>query len=94
MMKKKQVLVIGIFICLSLMLGACTSSAPMMEASLPQMEDESYSRDSGVMSEPAVEGAEESAPKMESGAGLGDADNPVERMVIYNADLQIAVENP
>ena len=95
-MKKKQILVIGLFMCLSLILGACAASSPqyLEEAVEAPMVDESYSRDSGVMAEPAMEWEEESAPKMESGAGLGDADNPVDRMVIYNADLQIAVENP
>jgi len=97
-MKKKQILVVGLFVCLSLMLGACASAkmnAPaeaLPPVAMPEAE-ESYSRDSYAAEEPAMEWEDESAPK-QSGSGLGDADNPVERMVIYNADLQIAVENP
>ncbi len=98
MMKKKQILVIVLFVCLSLILGACASSAPMNAAQegLPPMAmpeaEESSSRDY-VSEEPAMEMEVESAPG-QTGSGLGDASNPVERMVIYNADLQIAVENP
>ena len=98
-MKKKQILVIGLFMCLSLILGACAASSPQYmeeaaEAPMAGYDNGAYNRDSMVVEEAAMEMDEEAGPKYESGAGLGDASNPVERMVIYNANLQIAVESP
>ncbi|MEA3327814.1 MAG: DUF4349 domain-containing protein [Chloroflexota bacterium] len=98
-MKKKQILVIGLFMCLSLILGACTASSPqymeeVAEAPMAGYDNGAYNRDSMMVEKAVMEEMEEAAPKHESGSGLGDADNPLERMVIYNADLQIAVENP
>lgn len=90
-MKVKKHWVILFFIVLSLVVGACS---PAMGS-----EDVSYEMPAA---EPAYdmemeEFAMEEAAEAERGfasSGTGNVDAVVDRMVIYNAEMEIAVENP
>jgi hypothetical protein len=90
-MKVKKLSVIIFFTALSMVIGAC--------AAAPAQEDLAYEM---PMEAPAAEGAvddyrmEESAVEAEKGytSGTGEINAAVDRMVIYNAEMEIAVENP
>jgi hypothetical protein len=89
-MNKHKLWFVMIFLGLSMMLGAC---APMRAAQ------------DAVMESPAMEPAfdsyemaveQEFAAAEERGltSGVGETAKEIERMVIYNADMRIAVEDP
>lgn len=90
-MKVKKLWVIVFFVSLSLVTGACAAAR--------SSEDLSYEM---PMEAPAAEGAmedyvmEESAvaAEKEYTSGTGDVNAAVDRMVIYNAEMEIAVQNP
>ncbi len=92
-MKKKLVSLIGLVVGLSMVLGAC---APMMAS-----EEKGYD---AVPMEPAYEEAwvEAEEPMMDAPSaaergfdtGAGETAGVMARMVIYNADMRIAVEDP
>jgi len=89
-MKVKKRWVLIFFVGLSLAVGAC---APAM-GSEKAAEDLSYEMPAEA---PAYEmEMEESAESGERGftSGTGNVEAAVDRMVIYNADMEIAVENP
>lgn len=88
-MAKKKLWVIVFFIVTSMGLGACaTAASPELGYEMPA-------------SAPEYESSYEEMPKEESvefdrsmDSTGGDFNAAVDRMVIYNADLEIAVENP
>ena len=90
-MKVKKLWVLTFFIGLSLITAACASAgAPEEKALNFPMEapaSEGYAEDFAM---------EEEALEAERGftSGTGDVAAAVDRMVIYNADMEIAVENP
>lgn len=85
-MKKKRMLVMGIFVSLSMIIGAC---APMLGAQESSVE--------APPQEPSMDYAyDEAAEAEERGFETGSTGSQaaVDRMVIYNADMRIAVEAP
>lgn len=90
-MKVKKQLVLMMLVCLGLLVGACS----------PAMGSEAPAYDMPA-SEPAFDGEmedfimEEKAAESERGfvSGTGEVDAVVDRMVIYNAEMEIAVKNP
>lgn len=86
-MKRNVKWIVFIFLGLSLLVGAC---APMMAAedaiteSAPMMPDFEMAAE-----EPIMTAEERGMP-----SGVGEPARTVERMVIYNANMSIAVENP
>lgn len=90
---KKKALVISIVLAASLLLGACAAADSSMTAAeeMPAAEP-NYSTG---MDEAAAEEMEASAESNRSyTSGSGETAMEAERMVIYNADLEIAVEEP
>jgi len=89
-MKKRNVWIISLFLGLSLLIGACASAmgskSEDMAGEVP-MSVESYEAEAPVMEE-----AVESDRSYTSGAG--NSASAIERMVIYNANLRIAVVDP
>lgn len=89
-MKVKKIWVILFFIGLSLVVGACS---PAMGS-----EDVSYEMPAAPESDKGMEElVMEEAVEAERGfasSGTGNVDAVVDRMVIYNAEMEIAVENP
>ncbi len=94
MMKVKKSLALVFFVGLSLVVGAC---APAM-GSEQAAEDLSYEMPAAPESDRGMDEfiMEEAAEPEERGftSGTGDGNAAVDRMVIYNADMEIAVENP
>jgi hypothetical protein len=91
-MKKRIIMLMGIVVGLSMLMGAC---APMKSAQNEVFMAPEASMDSDGFYEESVEEMEApAAPREGFSAGSGEMANPVERMVIYNADLRIAVEDP
>jgi hypothetical protein len=87
-MKKKRVLLIGFVLGLSMLIVACAPA--MMQANeAPAMEPAWDVYEEAMMEEPLMAEAERGVD-----AGSGELAKAVERMVIYNADLQIAVQDP
>lgn len=90
-MKKRNVWILTLVLGLSLVVGACApamgSKSEDVAGEVP-MSVESYE----YQEEAYVEGAPESDRGWTS--GTGNAASSVERMVIYNANLEIAVEDP
>lgn len=91
-MKRQRLFLLSVVVGLSLLLGACASKSVSEDLSyeLPAMEaafDEGYDN-------AAPEMEQEAASSRGLTTGSGELASAVERMVIYNADLQIAVEDP
>ena len=90
-MKKRRVLFLGILVLLSLLMSACAGKSQSEEMSL-----ESAPKEPSVgeydMAAPEMEESMDSSRGFETGAE--GSMNAVDRMVIYNANLSIAVENP
>ena len=88
-MKEKKLWAIVFFIGLSLVVGACAPAMGSQEVS----EDLSYEMPAEA---PAFDMGMEESAEGERGmtSGTGDVSAAVDRMVIYNAEMEIAVENP
>lgn len=86
-MKSKKRWIWFIFLGLSLVVGAC---APMRAAEDAGMESPPMMPEYEMAYEEAVMTTEERGMP----SGVGEAAKTIERMVIYNADMRIAVENP
>jgi hypothetical protein len=91
MMKVKKFWVIVFFVSLSLVVGAC---APAMRSE-QAVEDLAYESPAAAP-ENKYETEIEEAMEAERGytSGTGSVDAVVDRMVIYNAEMEIAVQNP
>jgi len=89
-MKKRNIWIISLFLGLSLIIGACApamgSKSEDVAGEVP-MSMEYYDAESPVMEETV-----ESDRAWTS--GTGDSASAVKRMMIYNANLEIAVEDP
>ena len=89
-MDKKKRWLWFVFLGLSLVVGACApmkaAEDVMMEAPAMEPADDSF--------EMAVEEGFATAEERGITSGVGETARTIERMVIYNADMRIAVENP
>jgi len=86
-MKRHKKWIVFIFLGLSLVVGAC---APMRAAEDAWMESPAMMPEYEMaFEEPSMSPEERGMP-----SGVGEAAKTIERMVIYNADMSIAVENP
>lgn len=86
-MKRKTLLMFGFIMVLSLVLSACAGQ--MASESMSQGAPEAPAMD---YDEAVSEEAEYSGRDFDSGTNVGDAS--AERMVIYNANVKIAVQDP
>lgn len=93
MLKNKLIFVVTL-LSISLMLGACAKAPSKSEPSVMPGYYDSWSSNDNYYEEPMAE--ESIAGGEESGfpSGLGAVGKEIERMVIYNADMRIAVEDP
>ncbi len=92
---KKRWLILSVMLGLSLLIGAC---APMMATEAAEYEMPASEPQDRAYEETFVGGVNEESdyaamPEEEKESGAGTA-SAVERMVIYNADMSIAVEDP
>jgi len=86
-MRRKKVWVLSFVIVLSLLMSACAAAKSQeMAPSEPAFD--------GVYEEAAVEMEEAPAKSRGFDASVNDSGAASERMVIYNATMEIAVENP
>ena len=94
-MFRKKIFFVVSLISLSLMLGACANASPKSEPSLSRGQYDSWSNNDGYYEMPESP-QEFVALEEEAGfpSGIGVAGKEIERMVIYNADMRIAVEDP
>ncbi len=93
-MQKKRMVLLVIFLGLSVLVGAC---APMQAAEEAAMEvaPMAPSFDSYEMPEPAaLERDFAVAEEQGMPSSVGESAKEIERMVIYNADMRISVEDP
>lgn len=90
-MKVKKLWAYVLLVVLSLVVGACAPAMGSEEMS-PEMPAEESQYDKGMDDFVMEEEAAEAERGFTSGSGDGNA--VVDRMVIYNADMEIAVENP
>lgn len=84
-MKKKRIVLFSLMAAISLMFSACASMASESESMAPEAPAMDY--DEAVSEEAGYSGRE-----YESGTANSDA--AAERMVIYNANMKIAVQDP
>ena len=93
-MKRNVKWIVFIFLGLSLLVGACApmsaSEDAMFMESAPMMADyDMVAEEPAMMAESEMMAEERGMP-----AGVGETARTVERMVVYNADMRIAVESP
>jgi hypothetical protein len=93
MMKKRSVLLMVFILGFSLLLGACASQAGSEAVAEDKMEmPAAEGWDYDDVEEQAV--AEEPESNRNYTSGSGESASALERMMIYNANLEIAVEDP
>ncbi len=88
-MRKRSVLLLGTIVGLTMLIGAC---APMRAANHYEAPAMEWYEDDGFI----MDMAEAPMSPEERGvtSGVGETAKAVERMVLYNADMRIAVEDP
>lgn len=92
-MKKRSLSLVSIVIGLSLMLGACSAKSTAEQA--PAFDTDSKSSEfEDVFTEEYAEMEEAPSSGRGENTGINASADLVNRMVIYNADLQIAVADP
>lgn len=86
-MKKNKMWLVFIFLGLSMIISAC---APMASSDRDMMESPAWAPEYEMAMEETMMSAEERGIP----SGIGDSARTIERMVIFNADMRIAVESP
>jgi hypothetical protein len=93
MMKKRKVLLVSLVLIVATLASACAAAQSPVEDKV------GYMPEAGIEAEYAMEESMEmdgmtSESSRNYDAGMGETPMAAERMVIYNADLRIAVEDP
>lgn len=91
-MKKRKVLLVSLVLIAAISFSACASAKS--EAQDVMYAPAADGEMNYVMEEEMAAADEASESSRTYGAGVGDSAETAERMVIYNADMQIAVEDP
>lgn len=91
-MKRKKLLLVSLMVIVGVMFSACAKQSAVEDKSLGMPEAEGGYDKAMESAAPMAEESLDSSRDFD--AGVGDSASAVDRMVIYNADLQIAVEDP
>lgn len=93
-MTKKKFGLFSIVVCTALLMSACAAMGSSERVESESLAEMPASEPAYDYEEAYVEMEESAADKGGFASGIDDSANAVERMVIYNADMEIAVENP